>query len=178
MRGREFVEAVGGEMLKRAGRAASRVQEESPLPVDVLESDDEYLVVVDAPGASAGDVRVSYEGDSVRVRVDRFREFREGFEMVFPGRGLTLEGRARLPEDAVVDAEAARAELNDDGTLYVFLPKTGGNGTHIEVTVRDDDGDHDHDEDNHEHDNHEHSEDGHDTADHDDGQDATDHDDE
>jgi len=136
MRGKEFAEAVGGEMLKRAGRAASRFQEESPLPVDVLESDDEYLVVFDAPGATTSDVQVSYEGDAVRVRVDRFRAFREGFEMVFPGRGLTLEGRARLPEDAVVDAEEARAELNDDGTLYVFLPKSGGSGTRIEVTDR------------------------------------------
>jgi len=193
MRGREFAEAVGGEVLKRAGRAASRVQEESPLPVDVLESDDEYLVVFDAPGASAGDVQVSYEGDEVRVRVDRFREFREGFEMVFPGRGLTLEGSARLPEDAVVNAKAARAELNDDGTLYVFLPKTGSNGTRIEVTVRDDDDDdhdddhngdeddddHDHDDDDHDdhdgHDTPDHNEDEHDAPDHDEGQDTTDH---
>ena len=141
MRGKEFAEAVGGEMLKRAGRAASRFQEESPLPVDVLESADEYLVVFDAPGANAADVQVSYEGKQVRVRVDRFREFREGFEMLFPGRGLTLEGRARLPEDAVVEAEEARAELNDDGTLYVFLPKTGGDGTRIEVTDRSEDAD-------------------------------------
>ena len=190
MRGREFAEAVGGEVLKRAGRAASRVQEESPLPVDVLESDDEYLVVFDAPGASAGDVQVSYEGDEVRVRVDRFREFREGFEMVFPGRGLTLAGSARLPEDAVVDTKAARAELNDDGTLYVFLPKTGGDGTRIEVTVRDDhDDDHDGDEDDDGHNAPDHNEDDHDDGhdmpdhdgdehgapDHDEGQDATDH---
>ena len=136
MRGKEFAEAVGGEMLKRAGRAASRFQEQSPLPVDVLESDDEYLVVFDAPGANASDVQVNYEGKQVRVRVDRFRAFREGFEMLFPGRGLTLEGHARLPEDAVVDAEEARAELNDDGTLYIFLPKTDGDGTRIEVTDR------------------------------------------
>jgi len=139
MRGREFAESVGSEVLKRAGRAASRFQEESPLPVDLLEGDDEYLLVFDAPGADASDVQVSYEGDSeVRVRVDRFRGFREGFEMVFPGRGLTLEGSAKLPEDAVVDAESARAELNDDGTLYVFLPKGGDDATTIDVTVTDD----------------------------------------
>jgi hypothetical protein len=57
------------------------------------------------------------------VRIDRFRKYREGFEMAFPGRGLALDGRAELPDDAVVDAASARAELNDDGTLYVFLPK-------------------------------------------------------
>jgi HSP20 family protein len=135
MKGKDFAESVGSEVLKRAGRAASRFQEESPLPVDMLEGDDEYLLVFDAPGADASDVQVSYEGSEVHVRVDRFRGFREGFEMVFPGRGLTLEGSATLPEDAVVDAESARAELKDDGTLYVFLPKRGDDATTIDVTA-------------------------------------------
>lgn len=139
MRGRKFAEAVGGAVFRRMGRAASRVQEESPLPVDVLESSDEYLVVFDAPGATTSDVQVNYEGSEVRVRVDRFREHRDGFEMVFPGRGLSLDGRAKLPDDALVDAEQARAELNDDGTLYVFLPKEDdASGTVIDVRAGDD----------------------------------------
>jgi len=134
MTARDFAEAVGSAVFRRMGRAASRFQEESPLPVDVLESEDEYLVVFDAPGATTSDVQVNYEGDAVAVRVDRFREFRENYEMLFPGRGLSLDGRAELPEDAVVDAEHARAELNDDGTLYVFLPKREAGGTSIDVT--------------------------------------------
>ncbi|MFB6268750.1 MAG: Hsp20/alpha crystallin family protein [Halobacterium sp.] len=134
MTAREFAEAVGDAVFKRMGRAASRFQEESPLPVDVLESDDEYLVVFDAPGATAGDVQVNYEDGAVGVRVDRFREFREGFEMAFPGRGLTLDGRAELPDDAVVEADAARAELRENGTLYVFLPKGEREGTTVEMT--------------------------------------------
>ncbi|MFC3478389.1 Hsp20/alpha crystallin family protein [Halobacterium litoreum] len=139
MTAREFAEAVGSAVFRRMGRAASRFQEESPLPVDVLESEDECLVVFDAPGATTSDVQVNYEGDAVAVRVDRFREFRENYEMLFPGRGLSLDGRAELPEDAVVDAEHARAELNDDGTLYVFLPKRESTGTSIDVTEGDGD---------------------------------------
>lgn len=162
MKGKDFAESVGSEVLKRAGRAASRFQEESPLPVDMLEGDDEYLLVFDAPGADASDVQVSYEGSEVHVRVDRFRGFREGFEMVFPGRGLTLEGSATLPEDAVVDAESASAELQDDGMLYVFLPKHGEDPTSIDVTASapdaheddaasdDGDGDDHHEEEEHE----------------------------
>ncbi|MFC7044905.1 Hsp20/alpha crystallin family protein [Halobacteriaceae archaeon GCM10025711] len=115
--------AVGGAVLKRFGRAASRLQETTPLPVDVLESDDQYLVVFDAPGATASDVQVRYVDDEVQVRIDRFRDYHEGFEMRFPGRGLALDGRAKLPADAVVDAAEATARLNEDGTLYVFLPK-------------------------------------------------------
>ncbi|MFB6072310.1 MAG: Hsp20/alpha crystallin family protein [Halobacterium sp.] len=138
MTAREFAEAVGSAVFRRMGRAASRFQEESPMPVDVLESGDEYLVVFDAPGATTSDVQVNYEGSEVRVRVDRFREHREGFDVLFPGRGLSLDGSAKLPQDAVVDAEHARAELRDDGTLYVFLPKRERDGTVIEVTSGED----------------------------------------
>jgi len=134
---RELAEDVGDAVFERLGRAASQMQEESPLPVDVLESDDEYLVVFDAPGATASDVQVNYADGAVEVRIDRFREFREGFEMVFPGRGLELDGRAELPPDAVVDAEAARAELHDSGALYVFLPKAEPAGTDVDVTTPD-----------------------------------------
>jgi len=134
---RELAEDVGDAVFEQLGRAASQMQEESPLPVDVLESDDEYLVVFDAPGATASDVQVNYADGSVEVRIDRFREFREGFEMVFPGRGLELDGRAELPPDAVVDAEAARAELHDSGALYVFLPKAEPAGTDVDVTTPD-----------------------------------------
>ncbi|MGB9963903.1 Hsp20/alpha crystallin family protein [Halobacterium sp. CBA1126] len=137
MTAREFAADLGDAVFERLGRAASRMQEETPLPVDVLESDDEYLVVFDAPGATASDVQVHYVDGAVEVRVDRFRAFREEFEMAFPGRGLQLDGRAELPADAVVEADAARAELRDNGTLYVFLPKGEPEGTAVDVTAAD-----------------------------------------
>jgi len=132
---RDLAEGVGEAVFKRVGRAAARAQEDTPLPVDVLESDDEYLAVFDAPGANASDVQVNYADGAVEVRVDRFRAFREDFDMRFPGRGLQLDGRAELPNDALVEPEDARAELRD-GALYVYLPKTAG--TQVEVTEPDD----------------------------------------
>jgi HSP20 family protein len=146
MTARDFAEAVGDAVFKRMGRAASRFQEERPLPVDVLESDDEYLVVFDAPGVTTSDIQVNYEDGAVEVRIDRFREFREGFEMAFPGRGLSMDGRAELPFDAAVEADAARAELRDNGTLYVFLPKDEQEGTTVDVTDASDDADGDADD--------------------------------
>jgi len=123
--GTEFPRAVARAALKRVGRVAARLQEETALPADVLESDDEYLVVVDVPGSAASDVRVRYVEGAVVVSVDRFRDFNDGFEMRFPGRGLQLDGRVDLPEDAVVDPDAARAQLQPNGTLQVYLPKVG-----------------------------------------------------
>ena len=120
---REVGESVGRAVLSGIGRASSRVQERRPLPADLLESDDAYLVVFDAPGARAGDVDVRFEADTVTVRVDRFRDLHEGYEMRFPGRGLSLSGSVTLPESADVEAGGADATLAQDGTLEVLIPK-------------------------------------------------------
>ena len=129
----EIGASVQRALLERAGRVTARLQERRGLESDLLESDDEYLVVFDAPGAVSTDVQVRYVEGSVRVRVDRFRDYYEGFEMRFPGRGLSLDGRVDLPEDAVVDPDAADATLTDHGTLEVVLPKRE------DAAVRDDD---------------------------------------
>ena len=120
---REVGESVGRVVLSGIGRASSRVQERKPLPTDLLESDDAYLVVFDAPGARAGDVDVRFESDTLTVRIDRFRDLHDDYEMRFPGRGLSLTGSVALPESADVEADAADATLTQNGTLEVLIPK-------------------------------------------------------
>lgn len=105
------------------GRAVGRIQENRPLPADLLESEDAYLAVFDAPGAESRDVQVKYEGNDVVVRVDRFREVYDDYDMRFPGRGLTLTGRVSLPDDAAVDPENGTATLKQNGVLHVRVPK-------------------------------------------------------
>ena len=122
---REIGKSVSDTVLKQVGRAASRLQESRSLAADVLESDDAYLVVFDAPGVESSDVQVRFVDDDVLVRIDRFRDYREGYEMRFPGRGLALDGRAELPDDASVDPETAQATLTESGELRVYLPKVG-----------------------------------------------------
>ena len=120
---REVGESVGRVVLSGIGRASSRVQERKPLPADLLESDDAYLAVFDAPGARAGDVDVRFESDTLTVRIDRFRDLHEDYEMRFPGRGLSLTGSVTFPESADVEAGAADATLTQNGTLEVLIPK-------------------------------------------------------
>lgn len=116
-------ESVGSTVVETVGRVFGRAQEQRPLPADVFESDEEFLVLFDAPGSHPADIQVKYEDDAIVVRVDRFREFHDGFEMSFPGRGLTLDGRVELPTDAAVDPTRANAVLRDDGTLAIRIPK-------------------------------------------------------
>ncbi|WP_162993945.1 Hsp20/alpha crystallin family protein [Halalkalicoccus subterraneus] len=134
----EIGRSVGNRVAESVGRVASRVQESRPLAVDLLESDEAYLAIFDAPGVSAGDVQVRFVNGEVRVRLERFREFHDGFEMRLPGRGLSLDGRIRLPDDASIDAERATATLKDAGTLHVRIPK--GDDEATTVTIEDEDG--------------------------------------
>jgi HSP20 family molecular chaperone IbpA len=121
---REFGESAVNAVLNKAGRGMSKVQERKPLPYDLLESDDAYLVVFDAPGATQSDIQVRFLEGEVQVRIDRFRDFHEGFETRFPGRGLSLDGSAELPDDALVVPGEASATLTKNGTLQVRIPKS------------------------------------------------------
>jgi HSP20 family molecular chaperone IbpA len=122
---KDFGESAAKSVLERIGRGVSRVQERKPLPYDLLESDEAYLVVFDAPGVQRSDVQVRFLEGEVQVQIDRFRDFHEGFEMRFPGRGLSLDGSVTLPDAAVVDATEATATLAENGTLRVRIPKDG-----------------------------------------------------
>ncbi len=113
------------------------MQERRPLSYDLLESEDAYLVVFDAPGVRGEDVQVKFLDHTIEVRLDRFREFYDGFELLFPGRGLTLSSTAELPSDAHVTPQGATATLTRNGTLEVEIPKDGV-ADDVEVVEEDD----------------------------------------
>jgi len=140
---RELSRSIGNTVMETVGRASSRVQERRPLPVDLLESEDAYLAVFDAPGATSGDVQVRFDENTLEVRIDRFRDFYDGFEMRVPGRGLSLDGHVRLPEGTSVDADSAEATLRRNGALEVRVPKDGPDR---EVSVTDEADREEHDE--------------------------------
>lgn len=138
---RELRESIGSTVLDGIGRASARVQERKPLPVDLLESEESYLAVFDAPGVEAPDVAVRFEHGVLHVRIDRFREFYDDYEMRLPGRGMSLDSEVALPADASVDSAGATATVTANGTLRVELPKVepsavgGGDGESTDVEV-------------------------------------------
>jgi HSP20 family molecular chaperone IbpA len=107
--------------LDNVGRVASRFDRE--LPADVLVGDDDVLAIFDAPGADVTDVDVDITDGVVTVHVERFRPYREGFTLAYPGRSLSLEGRAALPEDVPIEAAAASATVSDTGVVRVRIPR-------------------------------------------------------
>lgn len=120
---REVGQSVGNMVFGTLGRVMARTQERRSLPVDLLESDESYLAIFDAPGVLSSDLSVRFEQGTIYVRLDRFRDTYDGFEMMFPGRGLSLDGQVDLPDEARVDPDGATATLKEDGTLQVEVPK-------------------------------------------------------
>lgn len=131
---KELGERVESAVLEGIGRSSARWQERSPLKVDLLESDEAFLAVFDAPGVRREDVEVRFDENTLFVRIDRFREFYDDYDMRLPGRGLSLDGSVDLPAEASVDARDADATVSKNGTLRVRIPKTE---TGREVTVDD-----------------------------------------
>lgn len=115
-------DAVGYRLYHQIGRARSHFQESRDVPVDILESEESFLLVFNAPGVTAADADVRFHDGSVHVELERYREYREGYRMRFPGRGMTLTAEVSLPEHAIVEPESAVARVTDRGTVQVELP--------------------------------------------------------
>ncbi|MBP1922265.1 HSP20 family molecular chaperone IbpA [Halorubrum alkaliphilum] len=87
---------------------------------DLLESDDEYVLLVDLPGATAETTEVLFEDGRIEIEGRREKSTPEGFRYVREDRPLFLDAELPLPPDA--DGDAADAEM-DRGVLEVVLPK-------------------------------------------------------
>jgi HSP20 family molecular chaperone IbpA len=97
---------------------------------DLLESDEEYLLVVDVPGATSESTDVRVEGG--RLLVEAFREHPdpEGFEPVDEPRAPALAFELPLPPDVAEGEADARVER---GVLELRLPRTRETETTIHI---------------------------------------------
>ncbi len=102
------------------------------IAADLYERPDEFIAIVDTPGAHDGDVQVRYLDDRIMVRIERFRDHHEGYDMVVPGRPLTTIGEIDLPERSSIEPTTASATLRHDGTLRIRLPRTSEEETNGE----------------------------------------------
>jgi HSP20 family protein len=97
---------------------------------DLLESDEEYLLVVDVPGATSDSTDVTVEGGRLRVEAVRENPSPEGFEPVEEPRAPALAFELPLPPDVASTGTEASVER---GVLELRLPRTGQAETTIHI---------------------------------------------
>ncbi len=92
---------------------------------DLLESDEEYVLVVDIPGASAETVEVTINRGRLRIEARKEKAVPEEFSYLEDDRPPLLEADLPLPPDATGADAAGTIER---GVLTLTLPKSDADG--------------------------------------------------
>ncbi|WP_408956799.1 Hsp20/alpha crystallin family protein [Natrinema sp. 74] len=116
------------EMLDRVSRqveegmSAGGLQVPGSVPVDVADTDEEYVVTADLPGYETDDIDLTLSEGSLRLEANRTdeEEHVEGRYLRRERTKTSASRRIRLPEP--VDEEAVAAGF-ENGVLTVRLPK-------------------------------------------------------
>jgi HSP20 family protein len=90
--------------------------------MDLVETDDHYVLTADLPGLGEGDINLEFEGDVLTLSGERKSEHtdrKEGFYRLERATG-TFSRSLTLPEG--IDPEAVTAKF-DSGVLEVTIPK-------------------------------------------------------
>lgn len=97
---------------------------------DLLESDEAYLLVLDVPGVSEGDLDVRVVDDRLHVEGRRAKDVPDGYEYRTEERSLFVDLDLPLPADAVDETATATVTR---GVLQVELPKRSTAGREIPI---------------------------------------------
>ncbi|MCL7416254.1 MAG: Hsp20/alpha crystallin family protein [Halalkalicoccus sp.] len=87
---------------------------------DLLDRDEEYLVVIDLPGATGETTDITAEDSRVRIEARREKDAPQGFEYLREDRPLFLDLELPLPPDAI--GEESHATI-DRGVLELYVPR-------------------------------------------------------
>ena len=99
-----------------------RIGKRLPTSADMLESDDEFLVLINVPGCDEDEIDLRFVKGSLKVNAER-SETHEGYMPVREERPARISETVPVPDDVDVDGAEATYE---NGVLHVTLPKTDG----------------------------------------------------
>lgn len=98
---------------------------------DLLESDDDYLLVLDIPGVSAELLDLTVENGRISIDAHREKLTDDNYQYLEENRSLFLDVDLPVPEDVIETEATATVER---GVLELTLPKRSSGGeTTIDV---------------------------------------------
>jgi HSP20 family molecular chaperone IbpA len=108
-------------LIENKDSVLRRIGKRLPTSADMLESDDEFLVLINAPGCDEEDIDLRFVRGSLKVNAER-TETHEGFVPVREERPDRIAETVPVPAEVDVDGAEATYE---NGVLHIRLPKTG-----------------------------------------------------
>lgn len=110
-----------------------RIGKRLPTSADMLESDEEFLVLINVPGCDEDEIDLRFVKGSLKVNAER-SETHEGYVPVREERPGRISETVPVPDDVDVDGAEATYE---NGVLHVTLPKTEVGEEEAEVETED-----------------------------------------
>lgn len=107
-------------LIENKDSVLRRIGKRLPTSADMLESDDEFLVLINAPGCDEDDIDLRFVRGSLKVNAER-TESHEGFVPVREERPDRIAETVPVPAEVDVDGAEATYE---NGVLHIRLPKT------------------------------------------------------
>ena len=116
------------------GMTSGGLQVPGSVPVDVADTDEEYVVTADLPGYETDDIDLTLSDGTLRLEASREEdlEFAEGTYLRRERTRKTANRRIRLPDPVEEDEVSAGYE---NGVLTVRLPKVGGGNESKEIDI-------------------------------------------
>jgi len=108
------------KLLENKDSLLRRVGKRLPTSADMLESDDEFLVLINVPGCDEESIDLRFVRGNLKVKADR-DEVHEGYDLVSEGRPKRIAETVPVPAEVEVDGAEA---TYDNGVLRVRLPKS------------------------------------------------------
>jgi len=107
------------KLLDNKDSLLRRIGKRLPTSADMLESDDEFLVLINVPGCDEEDIDLRFVKGNLKVRAERDGK-PEGYRLVSEERPKSITETVPIPAEVEVDEAEATYE---DGVLRVRLPK-------------------------------------------------------
>lgn len=106
-------------LLENKDSLLRRIGKRLPTSADMLESDDEFLVLINAPGCDEDEIDLRFVKGNLKVNAER-DEVYEGYVSVREERPARISETVPVPADVDIDGAEATYE---NGVLHVRLPK-------------------------------------------------------
>ena len=137
MRGNPFdeLEDVMERISRQVGEGmgAGGLQVPGSVPVDVVDTGEEYVVTADLPGYETDDIELTLSEGTLRLEASQTEEdHREGQYLRRERTKTTANRRIRLPEPVEEESVSAGYE---NGVLTVHLPKVEGSDESKEIDI-------------------------------------------
>ncbi|WP_420546297.1 archaeal heat shock protein Hsp14 [Nitrosopumilus sp.] len=112
------------EVIKEIGNKSREFYEFVLPPVDMYLKEDSLKLVIDIPGFTKKDIKLTLCGDILSIKAEKEIDEKEAESLISNQRPNIIDKKIRLPIDIKQGEEKIDSAKYEDGTLTIVIPVT------------------------------------------------------